>query len=304
MQAGENHLMNYSITVITVCYNAADILPMTLESVLAQDYDDFEYVIQDGDSTDDTPDVIAAYKEKFEAKNIPFRYNRERDGGIYDAMNKAVTFANGDFINFMNAGDCFYSSDVLRIVSRAIKDPAPAGTSAAGIIFGDCAVYEFGRFFKYQKSPEEIETKMPFSHQSVFARSDLLRANPFDTGYRFSADYDFLLTMHDLGVGFVDAGTVICITTADGLSSVKYHDTLMETARIQEAHGVLRQSRSQLARTERILRLKQFVLDHFPLSIKKWIRDRQISSRGQTISVVTPPWFNDLAGASRAPQSK
>ena len=272
--------MNYRITVITICYNAGRMLPLTLESVLAQDFDDFEYIIQDGGSTDGTPDIIAAYKEKFEAKNIPFIYNREPDGGIYDAMNKAAASANGQYINFMNAGDCLYSSDVLRKVALVIADRSASDPAGCDIVFGDCAVYEFGRFFKYQKSPDEIETKMPFSHQSVFARSELLRTHPFNTGYKFSADYDFLLTMHDIGAGFVDADTVICITTADGLSSVKYHDTLMETAGIQEAHGVLRQTAGQLAVAEKVLRVKQFVLDHFPLTIKKWIRDRQIKSRG------------------------
>ena len=278
--------MSHRISVITICYNAAKLLTTTMESVLAQDYTDFEYIIQDGASTDDSEKVITSFKEKFESRNITFKYNREPDNGIYDAMNKAVVSADGNYINFMNAGDCFYSGTVLTKVSEAMSD-LPA------VIYGDCVVYEFGRFFKYQKSLEQIENMMPFSHQSVFARSDLLRDHPFNTGYQFSADYDFLLTVHDLKERFADSGEVICLTTAVGLSSVKYHDTLMESAKIREAHGVLKETKEQLARTEKILRLKQFVLDHFPLAVKKWIRNRQIESRGQTFDAVVPSWFHD-----------
>ncbi|MCR5300822.1 MAG: glycosyltransferase [Lachnospiraceae bacterium] len=279
--------MKCKISVITVCYNAAALLPVTMESVLAQDNADMEYIIEDGGSTDETHKIIESYREKFRSKNIPFKYHSEPDSGIYDAMNKAVAYAEGGYVNFMNAGDCFYSSSVVDAVSQKM-------TGSPAIIYGDCAVYEYGRFFRYQKSPERIEEMMPFSHQSVFARTDILREHPFVTGYRFCADYDFLLTVHDLGLLFADAGVVVCITTADGVSSVKYHDTIMETTRIREAHGVLRDTKEQLRRTERVLRLKQFVLDHFPVPVKKWIRGRQIESRGQDFSADVPSWFRDL----------
>ena len=283
------------ISVITVCYNAAKVLPLTIESVLAQDPGCFEYIIQDGASADETPDIVESYREKFASKGISYRYISEPDEGIYDAMNRAVRSARGSYINFMNAGDCFYDSDVLGRVSDVIDSAGSSGPDRAllGIIYGDCVVYEFGRFFKYQKAPERISEMMPFSHQSVFAKRDLLAAHPFNTKYRLCADYDFLLTMHDLGAGFSDTGTVICITTADGVSSVRYRDTLMETARIRKAHGVLHQTKGQLIVTGMTLCIKQFVLDHFPDAVKKGIRDRQIRSRGQNFTPLLPPWFHD-----------
>ena len=281
--------MSVNISVITICYNAAKVLPLTMESVLSQDYGNFEYIIQDGNSTDNTPDIVKDYTEKFAAKNIRFVYNRESDGGIYDAMNRAVSSAQGDYINFMNAGDCFYDSHVLCSISEAA---APEGNQEVPvIIYGDCAVYEYGRFYLFPKSLEKIEESMPFSHQSVFAASEFLREHPFNTSYRYSADYDFLLTAHDLGVGFCDSHTTVCITTADGTSSINYHDTLMESAAILKNHGMYHHSDAELSKIEKNLKIKQFVLDHFPVFVKKIIRGLQIKSRGQNFAPVIPPWY-------------
>lgn len=283
------------ISVVTVCFNAAAQLPSTINSVLAQDFDDYEYIIQDGESTDDTADIVGSYREKFAARNIKLTYNREKDGGIYDAMNKAAASCKGEYINFMNAGDCFYSADVLSKAATAAHDATHDG-KGPGLVYGDCAVYEYGMFFLFQKKPDMIEEMMPFSHQSVFARADLLTKHPFDTGYRYSADYDFLLKVHDDKETMADAGCVVCITTADGTSSVNYHDTLMETAAIQKAHGVLRCTGAGLAGKEKELRIKQFVMDHFPVAVKKYIRSRQISARGQGFEPVIPPWFDKGKG--------
>lgn len=274
------------LSVITICYNAADVLVSTIESVLAQDHDDFEYIIQDGESEDNTQDIVESYREKFEARNIRFVYNRVRDGGIYDAMNRGFGSAKGALINYMNAGDCFYDNTVLSKVSAV----AQRRGAIPAIIYGDCAVFEYGMFFMFQKDAKRIEEMMPFSHQTVFARADILRDHPFDTSYRYSADYDFLLTVHDLGGDFVDSGAIVCITTADGTSSIHYHDTLMESAKILKAHGLIR-SYEILAKSERMLLVKQFVMDHFPVAIKKWIRARQIAARGQKATITVPTWF-------------
>ena len=284
--------MNEMISVITICYNAAKVLPFTMESVLAQDLKGFEYIIEDGASTDETSEIVESYREKFESKGIRFIYRCEPDRGIYDAMNKGVAASTGEYVNFMNAGDCFYGPGVLKHVAGVITAARLNGRQPA-VVYGDCAMYEYGRFYLFQKSPERIEETMPFSHQSVFADRKLLLEHPFNTKYRYSADYDFLLTMHDLKKEFLDADTVICIATADGLTSVHYRDTLMESAAILKAHGVFSLSESEFRRKGRILLLKQFVLDHFPVSIKKIIRNRQIASRGQDFSPVIPDWFSD-----------
>ena len=275
---------------MTICYNAADVIVPTIESVLSQDYDNYEYIIEDGMSDDDTEKIVESYIEKFRSRGIKVIYNRKEDSGIYDAMNKGAGSANGDYVNFMNAGDCFYSPDVLGSVAKSLggfEEP-----DIPEVVYGDCAVYEYGRFFLFQKSYDSIEEKMPFSHQSVFMKRGFLKDHPFNTSYRFSADYDLLLTAHKEGAAFFDSGVTVCIATADGLSSVNYHDTLMESADILKSHGVFHLSEKELSKTEKVLRIKQFVLDRFPVSVKKMIRDRQIRSRGQAFDPVIPPWFN------------
>lgn len=275
------------ISVITICLNAADDLKCTAESVLAQDYADFEYIIKDGGSTDDTGDLVEGYKEKLAAKGIEFKYVCESDGGIYDAMNRGAGHASGDYVIFMNAGDCFYDAHVLSAVADYASDKDKLPT----IIYGDCAVYEYGRFFRFPKSIDKIERAMPFSHQSCFAKTEFVKAHPFDTSLKFCADYDFLLTAHDLGEEFADAGITVCITTADGVSSLRYHDTMMETQLVIKNHGKQVLSEDELARKEKELRVKQFVLDKFPVFVRKMIRSYQIKTRGQSFDALTPEWF-------------
>lgn len=276
---------NVLVSVITVCYNAARLLPMTIESILAQDYDNYEYIIQDGNSSDDTRRIIEEYAPRFEEKGILLRFVSESDGGIYDAMNKAVSISSGTWISFMNAGDCFYSSSVLSYIFSEKTYPSSA------IIYGDCAEYEYGRFYLFPKNPDNIRSAMPFSHQSMFARRELLSRYPFRTEYRYSADYDFILNAHDMELHFADVGCVVCITTKDGLSSVNYHEMLKESARIKESHGITPPTEAEAKKTERMLTIKQYVLDHFPVFIKKAIRAVQIKLRHQDFKCEVPPWY-------------
>ena len=272
------------VSIITICYNAAELLPLTIESVLAQDYSDYEYIIEDGDSTDDTASVVKSYAKAFADKGIEFKYICKKDGGIYDAMNKGVESSCGRWINFMNAGDCFYSERVLSSVFDGRE-------YEKGVIYGDCVEYEYGRFYRFRKCMDSIEERMPFSHQSAFASAELLREYPFETSYRYSADYDFLLTVYQGGYKFDDSGEVICITTKDGVSSVNYHDTLIESADILKAHGLYHHTVDEIRKLERELSIKQFVLDHFPTFVKKAIRGRQIKARGQQMDVTVPAWY-------------
>lgn len=273
------------ISIVTICYNAEKELPLTLESVLAQDYNDYEYIIQEGNSSDNSSSIIESYRQKFIDKGINFVYNHGKDAGIYDAMNKGVLSCSGEYVNFMNAGDCFYSANVLSDIFESLN-------SSPVIIYGDCAEYEFGRFNLFIKNYEGIEEVMPFSHQSVFAKREFLIEHPFNLAYRYSADYDFLLTAHDAGAEFYDSKVIVCITTKDGLSSVNYHDMLIESADILKSHNKYHHTEEELAKIEKVLKLKQFVLDHFPVFIKKAIRSYQINKRGQNFDVVVPPWYS------------
>lgn len=102
------------LTVITVCFNAAKDLKKTLDSVLTQTFIDFEYLVIDGGSKDNTLDLLETYKLLFAKAGKIFRYVSEADKGTYDAMNKGASLANGEWINYMNAGDSFYANSTLQ----------------------------------------------------------------------------------------------------------------------------------------------------------------------------------------------
>ena len=191
-----------NVSVITVCRNPGRDIIKTMESVLAQDYYDFEYIIQDGGSVDGTLDLIEEYKKKFNEKDIRLSLVSEGDEGIYDGMNKAVARSLGTWINFMNAGDCFYSATVLSDIFNKSNYPN------AAILYGDAVEHEYGRYYMFRKAFDKIEERMPFSHQSAFINRELMSRYPYKTGYRIGADYDFLLSMYKKGFFFRDTGVI------------------------------------------------------------------------------------------------
>lgn len=194
------------LTVVTVCYNAESMLKDTIESVLSQtNRSAIEYVIIDGGSSDGTMDLIQSYGNKVDSASS------EKDSGIYDAMNKGVRSARGEWILFMNAGDLFASDDV---VARACLSE-----QSADLVYGDCVVrYEGFSILDPGLDARRLYRKMICSHQSLFARTALLRDRPFDTRYRVCADYDFLCAQYAAGKRFVRLPFPVSSTLAGGFS--------------------------------------------------------------------------------------
>ncbi|WP_181008443.1 glycosyltransferase family 2 protein [Sphingomonas montanisoli] len=187
------------VTVITVALNAARDLPLTIESVLAQDHEDIQYVVLDGCSWDGTSDVLNRYRDLIDVVAI------EPDAGIYSAMNKAAYLAGRDYVMFLNAGDQFYRHDA---VSRMML----AARLTSDIVYGN-HVYVSGNLELFNKSkPFEIIADdlargniarhwHPFipGHQATFTRTSLLRSLPYDTALQICADHDFLFRAFEAG---------------------------------------------------------------------------------------------------------
>lgn len=158
------------ITIITVAYNCVAEIEKTILSVVRQDYDNLQYIIIDGGSTDGTVDVIKKYSDKIDY------WVSEKDGGVYFAMNKGLDVAKGKWTNFMNAGDTFADSSVI---SRMFKDKHYS--DEVGMVYGDTiSICPFGSFL--------VPGSTSMCHQSVFCRTDLLQRFRFDTSYRIIAD--------------------------------------------------------------------------------------------------------------------
>ncbi|MBR6485451.1 MAG: glycosyltransferase, partial [Lachnospiraceae bacterium] len=249
-----------------------------------QDYDDFEYIIQDGGSDDSTRDLVRDYKKLFDARNISLSFVSEHDKGIYDGMNKAVARSRGTWINFMNAGDCFYNRTVLSDIFKKSNYPN------AAILYGDAVECEYGHYYMFRKAFDRIEERMPFSHQSAFINRELMSRYPYKTDYRIGADYDFLLSMYKKGFFFRDTGVITCIISKNGVSSLRLYDTYMETLKIKNSHGISGPTAAELLVKLREMKVKQFVMDHFPVFIKKMIRSIQLKVRKQNARLVIPEW--------------
>lgn len=167
------------ISVVTVCYNAASVLEQTILSVLNQTYPNIEYIIIDGESKDSTVDIIKRYADRLDY------WISESDKGVYDAMNKGIKVATGQWINFMNSGDSFYNMNVLTNLVEQMDQEAD-------IIFGDVnRHYDWGEVVTIPESLDSMLTHLFFCHQSCFVKTELMKKEGFTTKYKIAGDYNF-----------------------------------------------------------------------------------------------------------------
>lgn len=198
-------------SVITVCWNAGDLLRPTMESVRRQSCRNYEYLIIDGASTDTTADVVRSYGD------LVTTYVSEPDKGIYDAMNKGVRLARGEWIHFLNANDFFADELVLAHVAKKL-----ALSADAELVYGD--VYhrtdfssELYRFDWLNRRNLRLEH---LCHQAVFARKRLFEEiGCFDLQYRINADYDWLLKVFQRGLNTRYLGFPVASYDLGGMSS-------------------------------------------------------------------------------------
>lgn len=190
------------ITIITVVYNGENFLEETIKSVINQNYGNLEYIVIDGNSTDGTLDIIKKYENK-----IDF-WLSESDKGIYDAMNKGVEHSNGDWLNFMNVGDTFYSNKVL---SKIFGN----GEIPYDVIYGNS--FCNGNEIK-PKSLLKIPIRMPFCHQASFVRKSCFDMYKFDLSYKLIADGVFFYRIKK-SRKFNYINEVICKYDGSGVSS-------------------------------------------------------------------------------------
>lgn len=176
------------ISIVTVSYNAASEIEPTLRSVAAQTWQDVEYLVVDGASSDGTLDLVERYRSAVDV------LVSEPDGGIYDAMNKALRLATGDAVIFMNAGDYFYSPYVVELAAEFMQANADAG-----VVYGGIEVrFPNGQVTEFMPPPEgealEFLICGSLPHQGTFARrSAFAHTGLFDTRWRSHADYDWFL---------------------------------------------------------------------------------------------------------------
>jgi len=213
-------------SVVTVCYNAETTIEETIKSVLAQDFNFVEYIIIDGNSCDNTLNIIKKYLDKVVLVSEP-------DHGIYDAMNKGLTKATGDFLIFMGADDVFYSSKVLSKIAANIDDKRSVYYGNV-LRLKDNRIYD-GAFTKWMWGYKNI------CHQAIFYPKSIYKNKKYDVEYKLVADwvYNLELLANNVSFTFVDV-VVSRYNDIDGASSTKIDKKFLELRRgiIIDAVGI------------------------------------------------------------------
>lgn len=247
-------MFNPKLTVITVVYNNVRDIERTLLSVLNQIYSNIEYIVIDGASTDGTLDIVRIYKDRI-AKLIS-----EPDKGIYDAMNKGLAVATGDYVLFMNSGDELYSPQTVTQVFAAATD--------ADIYYGETEMINakgesLGQ--RRHKAPEQFNWRsfkygMNVSHQAIYIKRTLVE--PYDPQYQLSADIDWIIRAAKKAKSIVNVHQYVAKFLVGGTSKAKHRQSLQERFNIMK----------------RYYGLVPTVLNHFVIAFNLgwyWLRHRR-----------------------------
>jgi len=196
------------ISIITVNYNNKVGLEKTILSIINQDYQNKEYLVIDGGSTDGSVSIIEKYKDYINY------WVSESDKGVYHAMNKGIQKASGEYLNFMNSGDCFYASTTL---SEIFKEE-----QMADILYGDLFRINDGKILSKKKHDKDASLLTLYhqviNHQSIFSKRELHEKFPFNEELKIIADWDFLIRRMLSGAVFKHTNTVVCLFDVTGVS--------------------------------------------------------------------------------------
>lgn len=233
-------------TIVTCTYNAEAVLQRTLDSVMKQTYCNIEHLIIDGVSKDKTLTMVKAYQHKNDVGESAHEILvfSEPDKGLYDAMNKGIDRATGDYLIFLNAGDVFPSEDTLEFVEGCVGE----GEELPGVLYGDTDIVNMdGHFLRHRRltPPKRLSWRsfmwgMLVCHQSFYARADIAEGIHYNLDYRFSADVDWCIRiMREAARRHLPLRNVNAVITnyLDGGMSVQNHKaSLKERFQVMRSH--------------------------------------------------------------------
>lgn len=216
------------LTVITIVYNNVHDIERTVLSVLNQSYENIEYLLIDGASNDGTLEILKQYEGRIG------RLVSERDKGIYDAMNKGLSLATGDYVLFMNSGDEIYASDTVEKIFATQPD--------ADIYYGETEMFDenwnsLGQ--RRHRTPEHFTWRdfkfgMSISHQAIYIRRAL--TEPYDLNYQLSSDIDWIIKAAKKAKNIVNVRMYVAKYLMGGMSKKKHRQSLAERFHIFSKH--------------------------------------------------------------------
>lgn len=216
------------ISIITIVYNNVRDIEHTLLSVINQTYSNIEYIIIDGASTDGTLAIIQKYSGSID------KLLSEKDGGIYDAMNKGLAKATGDYVLFLNSGDELYDNNTI----QTIVDKG----NGADIIYGETKLVDEGRNIigdRRHKAPAQFDWKsfqygMNVCHQAIYIKRDI--AEPYDLQYKLSADVDWVIRAAKKAKSTQNVNCYVTRYLVGGMSQKRHKQSLKERYDIFKKH--------------------------------------------------------------------
>lgn len=227
----ENKMDHVLVSVITVCYNSSKTIAHTVESMLQQTYENYEYIVIDGASTDNTLNILKSYEPRFGGK---MKIISEPDSGIYDAMNKGIRKASGKLIGLVNSDD-YYEKNALEVMAREYNKLQKEHVVLYGFqrsLEGEDEVNVVLYHHKYLG-------RQMITHPTCFVSKQVYRDfGMFDTSYRSSADYEFMLRLlYTEQVYFQPVYEIISNFQLGGMSGSQRG--YRETARLQYRYGFI-----------------------------------------------------------------
>jgi glycosyltransferase involved in cell wall biosynthesis len=236
------------ISVVTITYNAQRTLQRTLDSVRKQTYPHIEHLIIDGASKDSTLQIAQQYKKESCHEVIILS---EPDKGLYDAMNKGLQRATGDYVVFLNAGDTFYAENTIETVVQSAQTTDSQASSDAllpAVIYGDTAITDAeGNFLhlREHRPPEQLSWRsfkkgMLVCHQAFYVLTDIARECPYNLKYRHSADVDWCIRVMKLAeqrrLALVNTHVVLANFEEGGDTTQHHRDSLKERFSVMAYH--------------------------------------------------------------------
>lgn len=233
----QNSVLNFKVSIVTVCFNSENTIKDTIDSVLNQSYPFIEYIIVDGLSTDKTIEIVKSYKQKFLLKNYEYKWISEQDNGIYDAYNKGIKMSTGDIIGIINSDD-WYESNAIRSMANAYDGES--------MIFGDMNICNHQKKYLYTLTCNgnlrcKVNSTMPINFPATFIPIKVYnKVGMFNTSYRLSGDYDFILRCFIGNEKFIYLPIVISNMRNSGATSFNKNlfTTAIEDFKIRSRHNI------------------------------------------------------------------
>ncbi len=218
--------MTPKLSIVTICYNEVNRIEATLQSVLHQTYTNYEYIVVDGASTDGTVDILHRHKEHFSV------FISEPDQGIYNAMNKAISYCKGDYIYFLNGGDVLYEKEILtKIFSYEIN---------GDLIYGNIAIKPLDKEQWILQMPVQLTKtfllKKTIPHQATFTHRDIFsKVGKYDESFKIVADYKLsLLAIYKYDFCLQYIPETFAVFELSGVSHVNADVRNQEKRKVQE----------------------------------------------------------------------